>query len=78
MEKVQRFKASPETLESYRSMLPYGAQKEIAERLGIRDASIADFLAGRVYDWRVESAILDYITDFHANRQAKLERVGLF
>lgn len=77
MKKTQRFQVDPKTLEVYRSMLPYGAQKEIAERIGVRDASIADFLAGRLNSWRIESAILDYIADFHAKRQAKLEKAGL-
>lgn len=77
MKKAQRIKVAPETLETYRSLLPYGARKEIAARLGVRDASITDFLAGRMNSWRIEEAILDYIADFQANRNAKLEKAGL-
>lgn len=77
MEKRQKFKVDSETLALYRSMLPYGAQKEIAIRIGVREASISDFLAGRLHSWRIENAVLDYIADVRADRQAKLRKAGL-
>ena len=77
MKKDERFKVDSETLGLYRSMLPYGAQKEIAGRIGVRDASICDFLAGRIYSRRIEDAVLDYIAEVRADRQAKLKAAGL-
>lgn len=70
-------KPDAETLALYRSMLPHGAQKEIAQRAGVRDASVCDFLAGRMHSWRIENAVLDYIAEVRADRQAKLKAAGL-
>ena len=77
MKKNERFQIPVELREYYRSQLPRGAQKQIADRIGGREASVTDFLAGRRHDWRVEEAILDYITDFQEKRYDKLQRAGL-
>ena len=77
MKKTVRFQPDRETLERYRSLLPHGAQKEIHRRTGIREASITDFLGGRLQGWHIEEAILDYIADFHGKRNAKLDKAGL-
>ena len=66
-----------ETLELYSSLLPYGSQKEIAQRAGVTVQSVSLFLSGKTRSKRVEDAVLDYITEISQNRQAKLRKAGL-
>lgn len=74
---MQRFKVASETLELYRSLLPYGSQRVIASQIGVRESSVSDFLAGRMYSRRIEEAVLDCIADIRATREAKLKKAGL-
>lgn len=77
MKKGEKFKLPPETLALYRSMLPYGAQKKIAAQIGVREASVSYFLAGKMHSQRIEEGILSYIADARATRQAQLKKAGL-
>lgn len=42
-----------------KSSLPYGAQTEIADRLGISKISVNQYLKGRISSKRIEEAIIE-------------------
>lgn len=42
-----------------KSILPYGAQKEIAEDLGVSRISVNQYLKGRINSKRIEDAIVE-------------------
>lgn len=42
-----------------KSHLPYGAQKEIAEHLGISNISVNQYLTGKINSKRIENAVIE-------------------
>lgn len=69
--------ANKEKLEIYRSLLPYGAQKEIATKLGVSVQAVCNYLKGRQGSERIETAILEKIAEVKEARQRLLKRAGL-
>lgn len=65
------------TRELYSSMLPYGAQTEIANRIGTTSAAVCNFLKGRTNSWRIEKEVLKMIAREKKERESLLKAAGL-
>lgn len=66
-----------EKLDLYRSMLPYGSQIKIAEKTGISQVSISNFLRGRNKSSIVEQAILEELAEIRKERQKLYKKAGI-
>lgn len=69
--------SSNKNLELYRSMLPYGAIKEIIEESGFHRNTIYGFLKGKSQNPDVEKAILQKISKIKNEREELLKEAGL-
>lgn len=60
----------------YQSMIPHGAQSEIARKLNVTPASVNNFLYGRTNSYRIEKAILEMIARIRIEREELLKKAG--
>lgn len=66
-----------EKLKFYSSMLPHGYKALVAERAGVRRATVSEFFRGKYYSKRVEDTILDVIVELQEERKNRLKRAGI-
>lgn len=66
-----------ETLNRYRSQLPYGTMMLIAQKAGVSRQSVSAFLTGKSYSRNIELATLDIISELKKERETKLRKAGL-
>jgi len=57
------------TRDELRKRLPYGAGKEIAQKLGISSSAVSNFLNGVTNNERIEFAVLEYLIEHEKKRR---------
>ena len=66
-----------EAPERYKSELPFGSGRKIAERAGVSPNSVTAFLKGRNKSYRIEKVVLEYIAELRAERKQLMKKAGL-
>ena len=62
-----------ERLAQIRDLLPLGAQSEIARRLGVSAASVAQTINGQRFGKRIQEAIFKYFLEWEAAQPAPVD-----
>ncbi|WP_147332497.1 hypothetical protein [Bacteroides uniformis] len=64
-----------EERKSIKSMLPYGSQAEIAQKLGVSRISVYQYLAGYRNSNRIEKAVVDRFEEEKNKQKALREKI---